>query len=259
MIDASVRDDIPYNISVTIEPLVRLLLSIPDPLVSAQDSPDKEHDPDAMDILAAVDAAEGTSHCIEDTPRLYCAHTTLADHCARITEDKAAGQCRSDLGVSVDSLSDNPSYQWPPPLCPPPAATPGEYLGASSTHGTPRRRGRRRQASRQDIPSLGGETDLPSCPLSPPRCLPGQSFAIEHHVHEKKSKFRPFLGAAEVEDAKCFVAIELEASGRLGADAVAFLEYLRRFPVLRFRALTSVISAKHNAQMALRWLQYLRR
>ena len=78
-------------------------------------------------------------------------------------------------------------------------------------------------------------------------------------MHEKKSKFRPFLGAAEVEDAKRFVAIELEASGRLGADAVAFLEYLRRFPVLRFRALTSVISAKHNAQMALRWLQYLRR
>ena len=41
MIDASVRDDIPYNISVTIEPLVRLL-SIPDPLASAQDSPDKQ-------------------------------------------------------------------------------------------------------------------------------------------------------------------------------------------------------------------------
>ena len=79
-----------------------------------------------MDILAAVDAAEGTTHCIEDIPRLYCAHTTLADRCARSTEDKAAGQCRSDLGVSVDSLSDNPSYQWPPPLCPPPTTTPEE-------------------------------------------------------------------------------------------------------------------------------------
>ena len=115
-----------------------------------------------------------------------------------------------------------------------------------------RRRGRRRQASRQDIPSLGGDTDHPT-PSQPPR-LPG--------VHEKKSKFRPFLGAAGVEDAKRFVAFVLEASGRLGPDAVAFLEYLRtlcRFPILRFRALTSVISAKHNAQMALRWVRYLRR
>jgi hypothetical protein len=47
-----------------------------------------------------------------------------------------------------------------------------------------------------------------------------------------------------------------------GPDAGAFLEYLRtlcRFPILRFRALTSVISANHNAQMALRWVRYLRR
>jgi hypothetical protein len=81
-------------------------------------------------------------------------------------------------------------------------------------------------------------------------------------VYEKKSKFRPFLGAAGVEDAKHFVAFVLEASGRLGPDAGAFLDYLRtlcRFPILRFRALTSVISAKHNAQMALRWVRYLRR
>ena len=80
--------------------------------------------------------------------------------------------------------------------------------------------------------------------------------------HEKKSKFRSFLGAAGVEDAKRFVAFVLEASGRLGPDAVAFLEYLRtlcRFPILRFRALTSIISAKHNTQMALRWVRYLRR
>ena len=93
--------------------------------------------------------------------------------------------------------------------------------------------------------------------------LPGQPFAIKHRVYEKKSKFRPFLGAAGVEDAKRFVAFVLEASGRLGPDAGAFLDYLLRtlcrFPILRFRALTSVISAKHNAQMVLRWVRYLRR
>ena len=41
---------------------------------------------------------------------------------------------------------------------------------------------------------------------------PGQSFAIEHRVREKKSKFRPLLGAA-VEDPKRFVPFVLEASG----------------------------------------------
>jgi hypothetical protein len=74
MIGASVRDDTPYNISLTIEPLVRLL-SIPDSLASAPDPPDEENDPDAMDIAAAVDAAED-AHYIEDIPRLYllCPH-----------------------------------------------------------------------------------------------------------------------------------------------------------------------------------------
>jgi hypothetical protein len=69
------------------------------------------------------------------------------------------------------------------------------------------------------------------------------------------------LGAASVEDAKRFVAFVLEASGRIGPDAAAFLECLQSlcgFPILRFRALTSVISAKHNAQMAIRWMRYLR-
>ena len=141
----------------------------------------KEHDPDAMDILAAVDAAEGTTHCIEDIPRLYCAHTTLADRCARSTEDKAAGQCRSDLGVSVDSLSDNTSYQLVAASTLSTAyhhsrgaAAPGEYLGASSTHCTPRRRGRRRQASRQDIPSLRGQKRIFLPPLTP--SLPSGTF-----------------------------------------------------------------------------------
>ena len=91
--------------------------------------------------------------------------------------------------------------------------------------------------------------------------LPGQSFAIEHRVWEKKYKFRPFLGADGVDDPKRFVPFVLEASGRLGPEASAFLEYLKTlcpFPILRFRALVSVISVKHNAQMALRWVRYLR-
>ena len=88
---------------------------------------------------------------------------------------------------------------------------------------------------------------------STPR-LPGQSFAMDHRVWEKKYKFRPFLGADGVDDPKRFVPFVLEAS--------AFLEYLRTlcpFPILRFCALvSSVISVKHNAQMALRWARYLR-
>ena len=95
---------------------------------------------------------------------------------------------------------------------------------------------------------------------STPR-LPGQSFAIEHRVWEKRYKFRPFLGADGVDDPKRFVPFVLEASGRLGPEASAFLEYLKTlcpFPILRFRALGSVISVKHNAQMALRWVRYLR-
>jgi hypothetical protein len=77
MIGASVRNDTPYNISVTIEPLVRLL-SIPDPLASAANPSDEENDPDAMDNAAAMDTAEDT-HYIEDIPQFYCARTTLAD------------------------------------------------------------------------------------------------------------------------------------------------------------------------------------
>jgi hypothetical protein len=59
---------------------------------------------DRVNIAAAVDTAEDT-HYIEDIPRLYCARTTLPDRRDRGTEDKAAGQCRGDLGVSVDSLT----------------------------------------------------------------------------------------------------------------------------------------------------------
>ena len=58
-----------------------------------------------------------------------------------------------------------------------------------------------------------------------------------------------------------FVPFVLEASGRLGPEAGAFLEYLQSicsFPILRLRALVCVLSAKHNARMALRWVRYLR-
>jgi hypothetical protein len=97
MIGASVlRDDTPYNTSVTIELLVRLL-SMPDPLAPAPDPPDEKNDPDAMDIAAAVNAAEDT-HYIEDIPRLYyCARTTLADRCARGTEDGKSSRSMSGL------------------------------------------------------------------------------------------------------------------------------------------------------------------
>ena len=66
MIGASVRDDTPYIISVTMELLVRLL-SIPDPLALDSDPPDEKNDPDVIDIMAEVDAAEDT-HCFEDIP-----------------------------------------------------------------------------------------------------------------------------------------------------------------------------------------------
>ncbi len=61
-----------------------------------------------------------------------------------------------------------------------------------------------------------------------------------------------------MDDPKRFV---LEASGRLGPEAGAFLEFLQSicsFPILRFRALVSVLSAKHNVRMALRWVRFLR-
>ena len=74
------------------------------------------------------------------------------------------------------------------------------------------------------------------------------------------TKFRPLLGAA-VDDPKRFMPFVLKASGRLGPEAGAFLEYLQSissFPILRFRALMCVLSAKHYAWMALRWVRFLR-
>lgn len=61
---------------------------------------------------------------------------------------------------------------------------------------------------------------------------------------EKKTKFRPFLLGTDIDDPRRFVPFVLEASGRLGAEVGAFLEYKRTlflFPILRFRALVSVI------------------
>jgi hypothetical protein len=67
-----------------------------------------------------------------------------------------------------------------------------------------------------------------------------------------------------VDDPKRFVPFVLEASGRLGPEVGTFLEYLLQsifcsFPmILRFlRALVGVLSAKHNARMALRWVRFL--
>ena len=57
-----------------------------------------------------------------------------------------------------------------------------------------------------------------------------------------------------------FFVLEASRSDRHGSDAKVFLDYLwtvfYHFPILRFRALTtSVNSAKHNSQMALRWVR----
>jgi hypothetical protein len=193
---------------------------------------------------------------IEEMQRPYWSKMSLLDLRQRNITDKAAGQCRGDVGVYTDgsrllvdvAVADAtaPSYLKPPPRpLPPPDEATDPQADTTATRRRPRKRRRRRADEDQDRPS--------------PR-LPGQSFAIEHRVQEKKTKFRPFLGA-DVDDPKRFVPFVLEASGRLGTAAGAFLEYLRtlcRFPILRFRALVSVISMQHTARMALRWVRYLR-
>ena len=102
---------------------------------------------------------------------------------------------------------------------------PDPQAGASSSTARrrPRQRHRRRDDADQDPALL---------------CLPGNR--------------SPY-----VDDLRRFVPFVLEASGRLGIAAGAFLEYLRtlcHFPILRFGALVSVISVR----MALRWVRYLR-
>ena len=208
----------------------------------------------------------------EEARRPYHPMMTLADRRLRDAADKTTGQCHGDIGLWVDSsytlvdvaIGDATArnYRRPPlPLpvpAPPPSTTtdpaldPGPILAADG-HARPPRRGRYR-----------GGNPGPPLTMNPSPSVPhlhGQSFALELRAREKKSKFRHFLAVDAVEGPRRFVPFILEASGRLGSDAKAFLEYLRTicsFPILRFRALVSVISAKHNAQMALRWVRYLR-
>jgi hypothetical protein len=71
----------------------------------------------------------------------------------------------------------------------------------------------------------------------------------------RQSSTAPALLGAAVDGPKRYVPFVLKASGRLGPEAGTFLEYLQSicsFPILRFRALVGVLSAKHNARMALR-------
>ena len=106
------------------------------------------------------------------TSIVVLAHMTLTDRYARGIEDKAAGQCRSDLGVCVDGLlttllddlaatnATARTYRRPP-VCSPPVLTSEELR---PHHMVPiQRRGRQRRASRPDNP-----TDL----SSPPPPLP---------------------------------------------------------------------------------------
>ena len=264
----SVRHDntCPYDVSVELEPLVRHYLP-PPPLPPSIDGDAMEIDPVVGTTVVPFEGDDDEEY-IEEARRPHQSRMTLKDLRQRNAADKAAGQCRGDVGLCVDGLTTivdvavgdatAPSYRQPPPAPPPPpdpsSTTPPEATAASESAqpvdpaprgGRKKKKGRRR--NNQQGPST-------------PR-LPGQSFAIEHRVWEKKYKFRPFLGADGVDDPKRFVPFVLEASGRLGPEASAFLEYLKTlcpFPILRFRALVSVISVRYNAQMALRWVRFLR-
>ena len=94
-----------------------------------------------------------------------------------------------------------------------------------------------------------------------PRVDADQQDPVLLRLPEEKNKFRPPILGADVDGPRRFVPFVLEASGRLGTAAGAFLvEYLRNlchFAILRFRALVSVTSVKYNARMALRWVRYL--
>ena len=259
-----------HDISVECEPLVR---QRPQPPPSGP-SPSSAGAVGGMEVEGATTAfAEGDDvQYIEELRRPYYAVMTIQHLRDQQAADKAAGQCRADVGLYVDgsrTLVDvavgdatAPSYRRPPPLPhPPPTMVPDSADPASSDarHCPPlSNSGRQGTTASKRGRRRSGAGPAPS-PLHPR--LPGQSFAIEHRVLEKKSKFRPFLGAADVDDPKRFVPFVLEASGHLGPDAAAFLDHLKTlcpFPILRFRALVSVLSAKHNAQMALRWVRYLR-
>ena len=116
-------------------------------------------------------------------------------------------------------------------------------------------------------PLVGDRVNATAVEMMPTR-IPHSfaSRAIVHHISPRPREEEQvqvfFFSAArrarpDVDDLRRFVPFVLEASGRLGIAAGAFLEYLRtlcHFPILRFGALVSVISVR----MALRWVRYLR-
>ena len=126
---------------------------------------------------------------IEEMQRPYWSRISIRDLRQRNVTDKVAGQCRVDIGIYTDGSrllvdvavgdSTAPSYLTPHSRPPPP---PDEPTDPTATRRKTRKH-RRLDDADQD----------PSSPR-----LPGQSFAIEHRVQEKKKKFRPFLGADAV-------------------------------------------------------------
>ena len=264
------------GISVEVEPLLRILP--PDP-ASIPDVPDDEMDidhtaptllhstpdytpdmdvDDASDVPAELDPEPASDSDPDpsymDVPRPFIPIITLADRRRRDSDDRRSGRCRGDLAVSIDgrrtildvAIGDAtaPSYRMPPSMPSIPFASSDAHLlpaPPEDTHAIPPRRRRRSRAN------------------SLPR-LSGQSYAIEHRTIEKKTKFRRFLGTG-VDDPDAFVAFILEASGKLGPSAAAFLTSIKQacpFPILRFRSIVSALSTRHNAKMALRWVRYLR-
>ena len=148
----------------------------------------------------------------EELRRPYYAVMTIQHLRDQQAADKAAGQCRADVVLYVDgsrTLVDvavgdatAPSYRRPPPLPhPPPTMVPDSADPASSDarHCPPlSNSGRQGTTASKRGRRRSGAGPAPS-PLLHPR-LPGQSFAMEHRVSEKKSKFRPFLGAEDVDE-----------------------------------------------------------
>ena len=216
----SVRHDTcPYDVSVELEPLVRHCLPAP-PLPPSDGA--METDPVVGALIQFEDDDE--EEYIEEARRPLQPRMTLKDLRKRNAADKAAGQCRGDVGLSVDGLTaivdvavgdaTAPSYRQPPPAPPPPpdpSATPDAAATSDvvAPQSGPAPRGSRKKKRKDRRSNQQG----PPTPR-----LPGQSFAIEHRVWEKKYKFRPFLGSGAdgVDDPKRFVPfVVLEASGRL--------------------------------------------
>ena len=90
---------------------------------------------------------------------------------------------------------------------------------------------------------------------------PGPSFAtvsMSALIICRRSRNSPRQGFPKAHGFDCRPLHALLRAGGLPPEPGAFLEYLRTccpFPILRFRALVSIISAKHNARMALRWVR----